>query len=52
MTLAISTTSFPSGGDIPKKFTCDGADLSPELSWNGAPSGTQTFTTFGSKFFG
>lgn len=44
MALAISTTSFPNGGDIPKKFTCDGADVSPELSWNGAPSGTQSFT--------
>ena len=44
MALAISTTSFSNGGDIPKKFTCDGADTSPELSWSGAPSGTQSFT--------
>lgn len=44
MALAISTTSFPNGGDIPKKFTCDGADVSPELSWGGAPSATQSFT--------
>lgn len=43
MALAISTTSFPNGGDIPKKFTCDGADVSPELSWTGAPAATQAF---------
>jgi Raf kinase inhibitor-like YbhB/YbcL family protein len=43
MTLAISTTSFPHGGDIPRKFTCDGADASPELSWIGAPAATQAF---------
>lgn len=43
MAFKISSTSFPAGGDIPKKFTCDGADLSPELSWMDAPSGTQSF---------
>jgi Raf kinase inhibitor-like YbhB/YbcL family protein len=43
MAFAISSTSFPNGGDIPKKFTCDGADVSPELSWTDAPPGTQGF---------
>lgn len=43
MAFAISSASFPNGGDIPKKFTCDGADVSPELSWTGTPSGTQSF---------
>ena len=43
MAFAISSTSFPNGGDIPKKFTCDGADVSPELSWAEAPAGTQSF---------
>ncbi len=43
MALAISTTSFQNGGDIPRKFTCDGADVSPELSWTGAPTSTQSF---------
>ncbi|HVO79243.1 MAG TPA: YbhB/YbcL family Raf kinase inhibitor-like protein [Terriglobales bacterium] len=43
MALVISTPSFPNAGDIPRKFTCDGADLSPELSWTGAPAGTQAF---------
>jgi len=43
MAFTVSSTSFPNGGDIPKKFTCDDADVSPELSWNGAPSGTQAY---------
>ncbi len=43
MAFAISSTSFPSGGDIPQKFTCDGADTSPELSWSGSPAGTRSF---------
>jgi hypothetical protein len=43
MAFAISSTSFPNGGDIPSKFTCDGADVSPELSWTDAPPGTQSF---------
>ena len=44
MAFKISSSSFSAGGDIAKKFTCDGADLSPELSWAGAPPGTQSFT--------
>jgi Raf kinase inhibitor-like YbhB/YbcL family protein len=43
MAFAISSTSFPNDGDIPKKFTCDGADVSPELSWTDPPPGTQSF---------
>ena len=43
MAFAISSTGFENGGDIPRKFTCDGADVSPELSWIEPPSGTQSF---------
>ena len=43
MAFAISSTAFESGGDIPRKFTCDGADLSPELSWTETPPGTASF---------
>jgi len=43
MDLTISSTAFRNGGDIPKKFTCDGADVSPPLSWSGAPPNTQSF---------
>ena len=43
MAFAISSASFQNGGDIPKKFTCDGADISPELQWTSPPSGSQSF---------
>jgi Raf kinase inhibitor-like YbhB/YbcL family protein len=40
---SISSSDFQNGGDIPKKFTCDGADVSPELSWSDPPAGTKSF---------
>jgi Raf kinase inhibitor-like YbhB/YbcL family protein len=43
MSLSISSPSFSSGGDIPKKFTCDGADVSPQLAWTESASGTKSF---------
>jgi Raf kinase inhibitor-like YbhB/YbcL family protein len=39
----IASVSFANGGDIPKKFTCDGGDVSPELSWTQPPAGAQSF---------
>jgi Raf kinase inhibitor-like YbhB/YbcL family protein len=30
-------------GDIPKKHTCDGPDVSPALQWTDPPAGTRTF---------
>jgi Raf kinase inhibitor-like YbhB/YbcL family protein len=43
MSLQLSSTAFPPGGDIPSKYTCSGADVSPALSWNDPPTGTQSF---------
>lgn len=43
MPLTISSPSFTNGGDIAKKFTCDGADASPQLSWTEPPAGTKSF---------
>jgi len=43
MGFQVSTTSFLVGRTIPKKFTCDGEDVSPQLSWFGAPRGTKSF---------
>lgn len=42
MTLEITSPDFPSGGDIPKKFTCDGAGMSPALSWQSLSSNTKS----------
>ena len=43
MALAITTKVFSPGGTIPKTYTCDEADASPELAWSGAPAGVQSF---------
>jgi Raf kinase inhibitor-like YbhB/YbcL family protein len=41
--LELSSTSFPNGGAMPATYTCDGRNISPELSWNSGPAGTQSF---------
>jgi Raf kinase inhibitor-like YbhB/YbcL family protein len=38
----ISSPSFHNGGQIPKKFTCEDADVSPELQWTSPPAGTES----------
>ena len=39
----LTTTSFEPGGLIPVRHTCDGQDVSPDLSWEGAPRDTGAF---------
>src|SRR5207247_7238118 len=34
--LQLSSPAFAHGRPIPRKYTCDGADLSPPLRWSGA----------------
>ena len=36
--MKITTTAFQQGGNIPSKFTCDGADANPPLRFEGAPA--------------
>jgi Raf kinase inhibitor-like YbhB/YbcL family protein len=43
MALTIRTPAFADGKTIPVKYTRDGDNLSPPLSWSGAPSGTKSF---------
>jgi len=38
----LTTSSFPSGGNIPRQFTCEGEDISPALAWTEPPPGTQS----------
>lgn len=42
-TLELTSTAFDAGGRIPRKHTCDGEDVSPPLSWSGAPEGTARY---------
>jgi Raf kinase inhibitor-like YbhB/YbcL family protein len=41
-TLTLRSPSFTEGGEIPKQFTCEGADVSPALAWTGVPAGTKS----------
>jgi len=40
MPLKISSTAFDDGQMIPRRYTCDGDDTSPPLSWTGVPEDT------------
>ncbi|KAF7962910.1 phosphatidylethanolamine-binding protein [Cupriavidus sp. UYMU48A] len=42
MSLALSSSAFAHGGEIPARFTCEGEDVSPPLAWSGVPAGTVT----------
>jgi len=44
MAFELKSAAFSAEGDIPKKFTCDGPDVSPALSWSEPPTGTQTIS--------
>jgi Raf kinase inhibitor-like YbhB/YbcL family protein len=41
--LKLTSTSFEADGDIPVKYTCDGANLSLALAWTDAPAATRGF---------
>src|SRR5919201_6750487 len=43
MSLTLESSAFRANGEIPRKYTCEGNDTSPPLSWSGAPSGTKSF---------
>jgi Raf kinase inhibitor-like YbhB/YbcL family protein len=38
MSIKVTSTAFADGEMIPKQYTCDGANLSPPLSWSGVPA--------------
>jgi hypothetical protein len=42
MTLVLSSSAFAPGGEIPVRHTCEGENVSPPLSWSGAPAGTRS----------
>jgi len=39
----LASRAFANGEAIPKRFTCDGKNVSPPLAWTGAPAGSQSF---------
>jgi Raf kinase inhibitor-like YbhB/YbcL family protein len=42
MPLTLTSPAFAHQADIPSKYTCEGSDISPPLSWTGIPAGTQS----------
>ncbi len=43
MSLKLTSSSFQPNGEIPTRCTCEGQDVSPELTWSGAPEGTKSY---------
>lgn len=42
MAFTISSPDISEGKTIPREFTCDGLNISPELVWQGAPAGAKS----------
>ncbi len=42
MAFELTSPAFKNGGEIPKKYTCQGSDISPPLKWSGIPEGTKS----------
>lgn len=42
MALAITSPAFGHGDEIGRRFTCDGDDVSPPLTWSGVPADTMS----------
>ena len=47
MALTISSPAFENGGEIPRRYTCDGEDISPELRFGGIPQHEATMIAGG-----
>jgi len=41
--MKLTSDAIGDGQPIPRKYTCDGADVSPPLQWSDAPAGTKSF---------
>jgi len=42
MSLTLTSSAFKQQAEIPSKYTCEGQDISPPLSWSGVPGGTKS----------
>jgi len=42
MPFELTSPTFVHGEPIPRKYTCDGEDISPPLRWSDPPQGTQS----------
>lgn len=42
MRIRVTSPAFQDGAGIPRRYTCDGEDLSPELHWDELPAETKS----------
>ncbi len=42
MDIKLTSSAFEEGGMIPSKYTCDGRDISPPLTWDNVPGKTES----------
>ena len=42
MGIEVTSAAFTEGSRIPVKYTCEGGNTSPPLSWTGVPAGTRS----------
>ncbi len=42
MSIQLTSSGFTEGAAIPRKYTCDGANVSPPLTWSNLPQGTKS----------
>ncbi len=42
MALTLTSSAFGPNGAIPKKYTCEGDDVSPPLAWSGVPAAAKS----------
>ena len=42
MAFSLKSSAFATGRAIPRKYTCDGSNVSPPLEWSDVPAGSRT----------
>ncbi|MBB5469217.1 hypothetical protein HDG32_005364 [Paraburkholderia sp. CI2] len=42
MAFTLTSHAFHEGSEIPRRYTCTGADVSPPLSWSGVPANAKS----------
>ncbi|MBB5460790.1 YbhB/YbcL family Raf kinase inhibitor-like protein [Paraburkholderia sp. Cpub6] len=42
MAFTLTSQAFHEGSEIPRRYTCTGADVSPPLSWSGVPANAKS----------
>jgi len=41
--MRLSSSAFADGGAVPRRYSCDGEDISPPIAWTDAPKDTRSF---------